>query len=151
MMLDVFQRHLDDVSAALMQGDFDAYFERVCDPLVLVNEKSTTVITGEDQFRFGFDSYVGMLKSQRASHLMRLASSVTELGPELFTGQYVTQILRGGQRIYGPFESALVLRLVDGMWKLCCVASSSHRDGYPINVLPGAPGYAANAKPKDKT
>ncbi len=151
MMLDVFQRHLDDVSEALMQGDFDAYFERVCDPLVVINEQGTTVISGEDQFRFGFESYVGMLKSQRASHLMRLASSVTELGSDLLTGQYVTQILRGGQRIYGPFESALVLRLVDGVWKLCCVASSSHREDYPINVLPGAEVPATRTKSEGKT
>ncbi len=151
MMLDVFQRHLDDVSEALMQGDFDAYFERVCDPLIVANEQSTIVITGEDQFRFGFDSYVGMLRSQRASHLMRLASSVTDLGPALLTGQYVTQILRDGHRIYGPFESALVLRLVDKVWKLACVASTSHRDDYPINVTPGITGRATTEKPEDKT
>ena len=140
MMLDAFQRHLDDVSEALMTGNFDAYHALVCDPLIVTNEKSTTVITGIDQFRFGFDSYVSMLKSQHASHLMRLASSVTELGPELLMGHYITQILRDGHRIYGPFESGLVLRLVDGVWKLACVASSSHREDYPINVLPGAAG-----------
>jgi len=151
MMLDAFQRHLDDVSEALMTGNFDAYHALVCDPLVVTNEKSTTVITGIDQFRFGFDSYVGMLKSQHASHLMRLASAVTELGPTLLMGHYITQILRDGHRIYGPFESALVLRLVDGVWKLAVVASSSHREDYPINVLPSAGGRAPSPKTEDKT
>jgi DNA integrity scanning protein DisA with diadenylate cyclase activity len=136
MTLDAFQKHLDDVSAALMTDDFESYITMVANPLVVITEKATTIVTSVEQYRFGFDSYAGMLRTEKATDLIRLAKEVSILGPSLMTGRLETNIMSSGQRIYGPFESAMSLKLHDGRWLLCSVVSPVHAEKWPINVQP---------------
>ena len=135
MNLDIFQRHLDAVTATLMTDDFEAYMGLVDIPLVVLTEKATTIIETREEFQFGFESYAGMLKSQGATQLIRLANNVAAYGAHLLTGRYETHILRGGNRIYGPFHSAASLRFVDDVWKVCAVVTPVHDDAFPINAV----------------
>ena len=134
-MLDLFQKHLDAISAALMAGDFYAYMRLVTVPLVVVTDKATAVISDEQEYRYGFDNYAGMLRTERATDLVRLASAVSELAPNLITGRYETHILRTGQRIYGPFKSALSMRCEDDIWKVCSVVNPAHADKWPLSGM----------------
>jgi len=134
MLLDVFQKHLDDVSDALMTGNFEKYMSLVANPMVVITEIATTVITKEEQFRFGFDHYSGMLRTECATDLIRLASSVTEYGPNLITGRLETHILRSGQRLYGPFASAMTLVRKERRWLINSVVSPVHAEKWPINI-----------------
>jgi ketosteroid isomerase-like protein len=118
MMLDVFQKHLDQVSAAFMAGDFDSYMRLVAIPLVVFTDTGTAVVTDPKDFRLGFEIYVSKLKTERATDLIRLASGVTSYGPKLLTGRYETHILRSGQRIYGPHVAAQTLRKDPDGWKV---------------------------------
>ena len=131
MMLDVFQNHLDAVSTALMEGDFESYMSRVAVPLVVMNEKSTVLISEKSDFRAAFDAYGVLLKSQHATHLMRLGHSVTQYAPGLITGHYETHVLRSGQRIFGPFQSTLVLRRHAENWKVASVVCAAFDDLWP--------------------
>lgn len=137
MMLDVFQKHLDHASEALMTGDFDRYMTMVDNPLVVITEKATTIVTTPEQFRFGFDSYSGMLRNAKATNLIRLAHAVSEYGPNLITGRLETHILRSGQRIYGPFQSTMSLKRKGDVWLLNSVISPVHAENWPINAQPG--------------
>jgi len=136
MKLDVFQKHLDDVSETLMRDNFDRYMTLVSVPLVVITEKATTVVATIDQFRLGFESYAGMLRTEKATDLIRLAQSVTEYGPTLITGRLETNILRSGQRIYGPFQSNMSLKCEAGRWLVNCVISPVHAEKWPINIQP---------------
>jgi len=140
MMLDVFQKHLDDVSETLMTDDFDRYMTMVAVPLVVITEKATTIVSTTEQFRFGFESYAGMLRTEKATDLIRLAHSVTEYGPHLITGKLETHILRSGQRIYGPFQSSMSLRREGDHWLINSVVSPVHVEKWPINVQPESDG-----------
>lgn len=133
MLIDVFQKHLDDMSDALMTGDFEKYMSLVENPMVVITEVATTIIAKEEQFRFGFDHYAGMLRTERATNLIRLASSVTEYGPNLITGKLETHILRSGQRLYGPFPSAMTLVRRGNRWLINSVVSPVHAEKWPIN------------------
>lgn len=133
IMLDVFQKHLDEVSETLMTDDFDRYMTLVDNPLVVITEKATTLVSDVEDFRFGFESYAGMLKTERATDLIRLAGSVTQYGPNLITGRYETHILSSGQRIYGPFPSAMTLVHRDGRWLINSVVSPVHAEKWRIN------------------
>ncbi len=133
MSLDTFQACIDAVSAALMDNDFESYRRWVECPLVLLTDAGTTLIDTEEAFRFGFDSYAGMLRTERATDLIRLAHSVTSYGPNLMTGRYETHILRGGQRLYGPFQSSMSLRRVGNDWKIGSVVSPTHAEQWLIN------------------
>jgi hypothetical protein len=135
-MLDVFQKHLDEISEALLTDDYDRYRAMVDVPLVVITEKATTIVTREEHFRYGFESYAGMLRTHQATDLIRLAHSVSEYGDNLITGRYETHILRGGKRIYGPFQSAATLVRVGGRWLINSVVSPVHGEEWPINRLP---------------
>ncbi len=137
MMLDIFQKHLDDVAEALMTKDFDLYMSMVASPLVVITDKATTIVSEPEQYRFGFESYADMLRNEGATHLIRLASGVSECGPTLMTGRLETQILRHGKRLYGPFPSAMSLvRAADGRWLMTSVVSPVHTKKWPINIQP---------------
>ena len=146
MMLDVFQKHLDDVSEALMTDDFERYMTLVAVPLVVISEKATTFVSEPQQFQFGFESYAGMLRTEKATNLIRLAQSVTEFGPHLMIGRLETNILRSGQRIYGPFLSAMSLKRDADRWLVNSVISPVHAEKWPINIQPVSSGGDGPAK-----
>jgi len=135
MMLDTFQKHLDDVSATLMAGDFDAYMKLITVPLVVMTEKETVLVKDIEDFRTGFDSYAGMLRTELATDLIRLASAVTEYGPNLITGRYETHILRAGQRIYGPHQAAMTLRREHGSWKASGLVNPAFEERWPFKSI----------------
>lgn len=143
MSLDVFQAHLDKVSEALLKDDFDAYFAVCCVPLVLITERTTKMISTEEEYRFGFENYAGLLKSQHATDLIRLAHDVEQLSPELMSGRYETHVLSGGKRIYGPFRSSMALRLEGETWKAAVILSPVHGAHWPINAIRPETGGAS--------
>ena len=144
MMIDVFQKHLDQVSSAFMAGDFDSYMRLVAIPLVVITDTATAVVTDPKDFRLGFEIYVSKLKTERATDLIRLASGVTSYGPNLLTGRYETHILRSGQRIFGPHLSALTLRKDPDGWKVTSLVNPVFHKNWVIKSYSASTGSSAS-------
>lgn len=117
MALQTFQTWLDAASTAFIANRFDDYRALVALPVEMASDHSTVVMTTEGMLRHVFDQYLDLIRSQQATDLIRTARDARFDGPDIITGTYRTDILRGGQRIMDPFLSSLMLRRDGGIWR----------------------------------
>ncbi|MFN4129171.1 MAG: hypothetical protein ACK4GC_05075 [Paracoccaceae bacterium] len=128
----ILQTYLDEIAAAVMAGDFVAYRAGVMLPFHLVTHTENLAITDEDTLRGGFDTFRGMLQSQRVTDYIRLVESAQTLDPDLITGRYVTHLIAGGMRVLDPFQSQITLRLVDGGWRAASITNALAKSRWPL-------------------
>lgn len=137
----ILQSWLDEVGAAVLDGDFDAYARHVVLPFASITPEATLIVTSEADLRTGFDVYVDMLRHQRVSDYIRLVSEAHTVGERMIAGSYVTNILAQGQRIAPPFTSTIVLRRsVAGLWQAATIAAPLSAPQWPILSIRPEPG-----------
>ena len=127
-----FQTWLDIVGQTFFDEDFDAYAAYVSIPFTLITREATLTVIDRASLRKGFDLYCRMFQTMGVTDMIRTASGVTAMGPDLLCGNYETHILRGGLRILPPFPSSMALRHEDGRWKAASVTNSWTNRTWPI-------------------
>lgn len=132
---ETLQEWLDTVSDAVMRGDYAVYRAHVCLPFHLITHTASLRIEDDPPLRAGFDSFVQMLRSQRVTDYIRLASGAEQLDDVLITGRYVTHLLVGGTRLMPPFKSAITLRREDGVWRAASITNALANARWPIHLL----------------
>lgn len=131
----ILQDWLDEMSAAVTSGNFDTYRAHVCLPFHLITHSASLRIADEQPLRQGFESFVHMLRSQRVTDYIRLASGAEQLDDVLITGRYITHLLVGGTRLIPPFRSAITLRNEDGVWRAASITNALANARWPIHLL----------------
>ncbi|MBD3764887.1 MAG: hypothetical protein IE927_09170 [Rhodobacterales bacterium] len=132
--LDILQRWLDDMSAAVLRGDWDVYRHHVALPFHLVTEQASLVIVTEDELRPGFDNFHRGLQVRRVTDYLRLADSAMLLDHGLLSGHYISHILSGGQRILPPFRSQITVRRQGGPWRAATITTSLNTSRWPVGL-----------------
>jgi len=122
--IDICQIHLDDVSSAMLAGDFGRYVKLMTLPLHLIADTGTHVVANEADLRRVFETYAEILRIQHFTELIRLAESAVQLQPGLISCYYETNILQRGHRLVAPFRSHMFVRNVDGVWQTAMIANS---------------------------
>ncbi len=139
----LLQCYLDEVSVAVMQGDWVGYEAHVCLPFHLVTQTANLTVSTQAELRQGFDAFRETLHLQHITDYIRLVESATQLDPDLITGQYMTHLLAGGQRVINPFRSSITLRLIGNQWRAASITNALANSRWPISmpklaVLPDA-------------
>lgn len=124
MLIDLCQSFLDEVSHAVLTGDFARYQPKMCLPIYLVSEHGSTMVHSLEDLHEGFVAYHNALKSQQVTNLVRMAESAVQLTPTLINCNYTTHAVRGGTWVAAPHQSQLVLRHTGDRWQTTCVINS---------------------------
>lgn len=133
-LLRMFQTFLDDVTIAVMAGDFDTFAAHVSLPFHLVTESARLVVTTEADLRAGFDDFQQTLKVQHVTDMIRLAESAAFLSEDQISGRYVTHLLANGHRAVPPFSSQMELRREAGIWRTASISNSLYNHRWPLMV-----------------
>ena len=131
----LLQSYLDDVATAVMQGDWSSYESRICLPFYLITHTANLTVATEVDLRKGFDAFRETLKLQHITDYIRLVETASQLDPDLITGQYMTHLLAGGQRVIAPFRSSITLRLIGNHWRAASITNALANSRWPI-VMP---------------
>ncbi|WP_103332532.1 hypothetical protein [Pseudotabrizicola formosa] len=136
----ILQTFLDDMSTAVLAGDFAAYRAGVVVPFLLLTHTVSITLDTEQELEDGFNSFCDMLRSQRVTDYIRLVDSADQLDPDLISGRYVSHIIAGGTRVFDPFSSQITLRRVDGRWRAVSITNAIAKSSWPLLI-------ASQAKP----
>jgi hypothetical protein len=131
----IMQGYLDDLSTAVLQGDWETYRRHVTLPFTLVTETATLVVDTEDSLRAGFDSFHSMLQFQRVTQYIRLVEAAVELGEGLISGRYTSHVIAGAHRIVPPFTSTTTLRLIGNVWCAVSITSAISNMQWPVSLI----------------
>jgi hypothetical protein len=131
----IMQGYLDDLSAAVLTGDWETYRRHVALPFTLVTETATLIVDTEENLRAGFDSFHNMLQFQRVTQYIRLVETAVELGEGLISGRYTSHVIAGAYRIVPPFTSTTTLRLTGNTWRAVSITSAISNMQWPVNLL----------------
>ena len=151
--MTIMQSYLDDLSTAVLTGDWGTYSAHVAMPFTLVTETTTMVVDTEEKLRAGFDSFHDMLKFQRVTQYIRLVETAVDLGDTLISGRYVSHVIAGAHRIIPPFRSHMTLRLIGNIWCAAAITSSISNMQWPIQmprVDNAMTGFDAGQHPADR-
>lgn len=140
----VLQHYLDEVGAAVLRGDYDAYRDRVSMPFQLVTHASSLTIGTEDALELGFRTFSDNLRSQRITDYLRLVEGAEFLDDALITGRYITHLMAGGHRVMAPFRSHISLRLEGTTWRAASITNALANSRWPVFV----PGPSQSPDPK---
>lgn len=131
----ILQTYLDEVSAAVMRGDWPAYRDSVALPFQLVTHTASLQIATEEDLRQGFETFSEALRIRRVTDYVRLVEGAERLDDALVTGRYITHLMAGTVRVMPPFRSQITLRLDDGRWRAASITNALANSRWPI-LLP---------------
>lgn len=128
----IHQAYLDEISAAVMAGDWDAYRACIDLPCRIISHDENKLVETEDDLRAGFDSFRETLRAQHVTDYIHIVRSADRLDDTLISGNYVSHLLAGGQRVMPPFVSQMTLRLVGNRWRATSVTNSLAKARWPL-------------------
>lgn len=132
--IDFLQNWLDIMAEATVEGDFPTFMSGVALPFTLITSAGPIVQATEEDVQSGFDSFHAMLVNLRATQMIRVAERVERISSHVMVGFYETQILRGGQRIFDPFRSAITLFRSGHVWKAAQISNGLENRTWPIDL-----------------
>jgi len=130
--LTILQSYLDEVGAAVLRGDWNAYEARVCLPFQLVTHTANLTVTTQGDLRAGFDAFVQTLRSQQVTDYIRLAEAAIQLDEALISGRYATHLMVHAHRILPPFRSEITLRLEGNRWRAASITNALANSRWPL-------------------
>ncbi len=132
--MQIMQSYLDDLSTAVLVGDWETYRNHVTIPFTLVTETATLVVDTEENLLAGFDAFHKMLQFQKVTQYIRLVDTAVDLGDTLISGRYTSHVISGAHRIIPPFRSTMTLRLMGNRWCAAAITSSISNMQWPIQM-----------------
>ncbi|MFN4154989.1 MAG: hypothetical protein ACK4HF_10060 [Paracoccaceae bacterium] len=128
----ILQTYLDEISVAVLAGDFAAYRAGMVVPFHLVTHAESISLDTDEALREGFESFCAMLKSQRVTDYIRLVEGAQTLDPDLISGRYITHVISGGMRVFDPFSSQITLCREDGHWRAASITNAIAKSRWPM-------------------
>ena len=128
----IVQSYLDEVGAAVLSGDWDAYVCRVVLPFVLTTQAAIITVHTEKDLRAGFDDFHQTLRARRITDYVRLVESATMTPDRQMTGRYSSHLVAGDHRIIDPYTSDITLRLVGNLWRATAISNSLTNSRWPL-------------------
>lgn len=129
---NILQTYLDEVSAAVLNDDWETYRDRVCLPCHIVSHDESKVVTTEEELRAGFDQFLLTLRAQHVTNYIRMVESAQMPDQTLISGRYVSHLIAGSQRVKPPFTSQMTLRLVGNRWRAASVTNALANSRWPL-------------------
>ena len=131
------QAFLDAIVDGSRARDFEAFERHMALPLTVILPGGTLTVADAADLRAGFEGDLAALDGHGVTDYVRVATSMTWVGPSLAAGAYDTHLLRNGQRVVEPFASVAMLRREDEAWRLASVMHAMAHDRWRFR-LPGS-------------
>lgn len=129
---ELLQNYLDLVAAAIMNGDWETYENRVMLPLLLVTHAENIVVSTPDDLRAGFDTFRQALEIQKVTDYVRLVETAKIVDDDLLTGRYITHLIAGAHRILQPYTAQITLRRNGGVWRAASITNGLANSRIPF-------------------
>lgn len=143
---DIYQDHLDRISRALWDGDFDTVCANMHLPKRIETADRVAVMETVEDMQASLVSFRDSMLRLGATAYHRVCRSVTrDADPDLLHGIHRTYIMRGGQYVLDPYDVAMELRRVDGRW-LGSTIRSHLRNATCTVISPHIPSLTTAAK-----
>ena len=129
---EILQTYLDEISQAVLAGDWETYCNGICLPCHIISHDESKVVTTVADLKLGFDMFRDTLQAQRVSDYIRMVESAQQLDRSLIAGSYVTHLIAGSHRLMPPFWSEMTLRLVGNTWRAASVTNGLANSRWPL-------------------
>ena len=115
---DVSQALLNLTGQALIEGDFDAFALVFHTPQHMATMAGPIYMETAEDMRRAFDEMHKHLQGIGATDLIRKCVAAEFKSPTRIEATHTSEVLKGGQRLNGPYPSFSVLEKIDGHWKV---------------------------------
>lgn len=131
-VLALYQDALNQVSAAVLAGDFDAYADRIDLPYLIHTSNARLLVESREALRQTFDALHAVLKSEGVTHYERVARAAEFVGQDRIEGWHHTHLIANGASIKYPHVSrhAIVRRGRD--WRFSEAHYRIRADHWPV-------------------
>ncbi len=136
----IYQEWLDRTSAALMDGDEDGFMEAIQLPFILRTSGAETVLESLEDLRNDVRNVVAALRAQMVTHYVRLVKKARYLEEDVIEGWHTTYVLRHSMSVTMPYGNRMIMRRIDGAWKVSEADHELSNDRFPVTLLRSHPG-----------
>jgi hypothetical protein len=116
--LAIYQEHLDVLTNAMMENNFEPFFERISLPHHIQNINAEFVSTNRAQMHALFQSMHERTKADAITTVVRVAKKACFVSSDEIVGEHTSEMLRGATRALQPFNNRLrLIRTKNGIWQ----------------------------------
>jgi len=114
----IYQKHLDDLSDALIRLDFAAFQSRISLPHGITTETEHFVIETEEQMSDIFHGFAARYGERGLTAFVRIAKTARFVGPDEIIGTHESHQMAQATRITRPYPNRVrLVRGADGIWR----------------------------------
>ncbi|MEM9795681.1 MAG: hypothetical protein AAF919_04285 [Pseudomonadota bacterium] len=115
---EIYQGHLDLVSQAVWDRDYDRVAAVMRYPHVIHLAESDHLIDTEAELKLDVETFRDSLMGLGATAYHRVCrdASFDPSDDDRITGRHLTYVMRGGSYLVEPYNCAMILTRVDGVW-----------------------------------
>lgn len=146
--LEIYQTALNQVSEAVLVGEFDRYAAMIDLPYLVHTETARLLVSSREELRPTFDALHETLCAQGVTHYERVARAADYVDRGRIEGWHHTHLIAGGERLNYPHVSRHTLVLRDAGWRFSEAHYAINADRWPVTreVLEKQFGVAARAQ-----
>ena len=146
--LEIYQTALNQVSEAVLTGNFDRYAAMIDLPYLVHTETARLLVSLREELRPTFDALHETLRAQGVTHYERVARAADYVDRGRIEGWHHTHLIAGGERLNYPHVSRHTLVLRDAGWRFSEAHYAIQVDRWPVTreVLEAQFGVAARAR-----
>lgn len=146
----IYQDWLDGASDHLFNGRIDAFVEMIGLPFMMRTIGAETLLETSEQVSTDAANVTEALRSNAVTHYIRLVQNAHYLQPDVIEGWHTTHVLRNALNVVPSYSNRMVMRCVDGVWKVTEAEHELTSNRLPVALLRSDPGAFAErwAEPK---
>lgn len=131
----IYQQLLDDIGAAVLANDFEAYRSHILFPHTLETATLKTVINTAEELRFFFGGMCTHLESRTIRDFNRFCTAADYIDETTINGKHDTRLLSEKMQIVERYTSLSTLKLVEGQWRVADSKYASPERFMPHDLL----------------
>lgn len=136
----LYQDWLDTTSSALMTGDAEGIVRMISIPFIMRTATAELVLESPDDLLSDTRNVIQGLKIQDVTHYIRLVKQARYLDEDTIEGWHTTYVLRNAAAVTPPYSNRMIMRRMEGIWKVCEADNELSGNRFPVTLLRSAPG-----------
>lgn len=136
----IYQEWLDCTSSALMTDNVEGFVDNVALPFIMRTGTGETVLETKEDLRGDVVNVTLALKSQKVTDYIRLVKQARYLDEATIEGWHTTHVLRNAMSVTPAYGNRMILRLMDGVWKVTEADHELSGNRFPLSLLRSEPG-----------
>ncbi len=135
----IYQEWLDVTSAAVVAADNDTFVTMVSYPMIMRTATAVAVIETPEEMAADITNLSAALRDQQVTDYIRLVKQARYLDETTIEGWHTTYVLRNATSVTPNYNNRMILRMLDGQWKLSESENEIAAERFPMTILRGAP------------